>query len=412
MSLCLAMLTKDVIFMSGDTRVSCNHNGTIYATGEQVEKIKQVDNKVIFMSGSAEVISHIMSDYESSKNRSIERLQQLTIQYKEESIAQRGNDWFGKTAHAMFLIGCIESGIPVIYGINSKDDCKIIRQVGSRQLMSATIGPEAHTPKARKIYDECRSKRLDVVETYKRVYDGVSCEEIGGKLCLYTITTNGINKDIFNIKDRGEVKTLRLKDRHYNADEMAFYVEDEPVLWFDIQRRNFMFSGHLEAATGTFHGRLEAGEIDSSEIWGSIIRGSEFYGGTFATRETGYPRIVMSETSDLLYAEYSVNRKITIDPNNYLTNQYPHLRWESDGYEAHIHHAGEAGLQIEADTVVVNADLDVQSGGKFWAPSLSHYTFGSNPRSLQSELNDYVLQLEYDMKIASLEARIRALEDA
>src|SRR5690606_16701877 len=132
---------------------------------------------------------------------------------------------------------------------------------------------------------------------------------------------------------------------------------------------------------------LQATVIEGGTINGSVIRGSSIYGGTISTNENGFPNITMSETLNLLVAEYSATRKISIDPNNYLTNQYPHLRWESDGYEAHIHHAGPSGLLIESDIVDIRGDLDVTMGGKIWAADLTYYTFG-NDRNLYEELEN------------------------
>src|SRR5690606_17992435 len=113
----------------------------------------------------------------------------------------------------------------------------------------------------------------------------------------------------------------------------------------------------------------------------------------------------------LLVAEYSATRKISIDPNNYLTNQYPHLRWESDGYEAHIHHAGPSGLLIESDIVDIRGDLDVTMGGKIWAADLTYYTFG-NDRNLYEELENRVPYWVYEIEIDDIKARLRALENA
>src|SRR5690606_21832308 len=129
----------------------------------------------------------------------------------------------------------------------------------------------------------------------------------------------------------------------------------DPTLWLDADTGDAVLSG-----------RLQASVIEGGTINGSVIRGSSIYGGTISTNEDGYPNITMSETLNLIVAEYSHTRKISIDPNNYLTNQYPHLKWESDGYEAHIHHGGASGLQFDANDFVFNADLSMDGGASIW----------------------------------------------
>jgi len=201
----------------------------------------------------------------------------------------------------------------------------------------------------------------------------------------------------------------------WNADELRFVADGEDALWFDVPSRKFHFSGTLVGVDGEFSGTVWAATIIASQmqggtIEGTTIRASEFYGGTFSTRETGYPRIVMSETSNLLSAEYSANRGIYIDPNNYLTNQFPHLRWISDGYEAHIHHAGSAGLYIESDDISFLGDVSMEGGSTFWVPNASSIEIGMV--TLQELLDDKVSYSEYTPMITYILSEIESLKNA
>src|SRR5690606_24856475 len=115
-------------------------------------------------------------------------------------------------------------------------------------------------------------------------------------------------------------------------------------------------------------------------------------------------------TTDLLIAEYSANRKIMIDPNNYLSNQYPHLRWISDGYEAHIHHAGSAGLYIESDDVSFLANVSFEGGSTLWIPNASRIEIGEY--SLQELLDYKVPYSEYTPMINYILSEIESLKNA
>lgn len=201
----------------------------------------------------------------------------------------------------------------------------------------------------------------------------------------------------------------------WNADELRFVADGDDALWFDVPSRKFHFSGTLVGVDGEFSGTVWAATIIASQmqggtIEGTTIRASEFYGGTFSTREVGYPRIVMSETSNLMSAEYSMNRGIYIDPNNYLTNQFPHLRWISDGYEAQIHHGGLSGLQIDANAVDIWTDVTMQGSSNIWIASASRLLVGNE--NLQALLDDRVPYSTFDPVISSIQSRLSALENA
>lgn len=201
----------------------------------------------------------------------------------------------------------------------------------------------------------------------------------------------------------------------FNADELKFRAGGEDALWFDVPSKKFHFSGTLIGVDGEFSGTVSAATIIGSKVHGgtiegTTIRGSEFFGGTFSTRETGYPRIIMTDTADLLAAEYSDTQKIVIDPNGYMGNPYPFLRFINGAYEGSIRHAGASGWIFNSERVVMQADLEMGAGGKLWAPDLTYYTFGVE-RNLYEELEDRVPYWVYNPKIADIEARLTALEN-
>lgn len=217
----------------------------------------------------------------------------------------------------------------------------------------------------------------------------------------YGVTTS--REDGLVIEREDGVSRLQL-----NSDIMDWTVQGESVLYLDAAAKKLKFSGTLEAADGVFSGRLEAGKIEGSEIWGSIMRGGAIYGSTISTRETGYPRIVMSDTSNLLSAEYSASRSITIDPNNYLSNPYPHLRFAADGYSGTIAHYGSSGLYIDANDVTFLSDVLMN----YLLILSDTNSLKLGHRSLSDILEDFVYLFDYEAKITEIEIRLEALENA
>ncbi|OWR32697.1 hypothetical protein CDO73_03600 [Saccharibacillus sp. O23] len=71
----------------------------------------------------------------------------------------------------------------------------------------------------------------------------------------------------------------------FNADELSFYADGDHALWFDLPKRKFVFSGDLDAATGTFAGALQAakgtfsGQLKAAS--GTFAGNLQAAGGTF-----------------------------------------------------------------------------------------------------------------------------------
>jgi hypothetical protein len=190
----------------------------------------------------------------------------------------------------------------------------------------------------------------------------------------------------------------------FNADELSFWADGERSLWFDVPNEEWRFKGTILASN------IVGGTITGGEIWGGTIRGSEFYGGTISTRETGYPRIIMSETSNLLTAEYSATRSISIDPNNYLTNHYPHLRFAADGYSGTISHYGSSGLYVDANDVTFMSNVYIQGNHSFHGPDEDDFWVGSY--TLAEILDGYVREYDNNIIINNILSRLNSLETA
>lgn len=113
----------------------------------------------------------------------------------------------------------------------------------------------------------------------------------------------------------------------FNADELSFYKGATKALYFDVQNDRYVFGGHLQAASGTFTGKVEAGQIIGGTIQGTningatitggvisgtVIRGGSVY-GTYISSSEEYPRAELSVSNHLIAARQ--------DPSNYIAIQ-------------------------------------------------------------------------------------------
>jgi hypothetical protein len=258
MSLCFALMSRNFLVMAGDSRESISINGEHYATGNYVPKLQQIGDKVIFRGGSAEVTTSILSEFSAADDQSVERLQELTIKHKDKFIQEHGVDYLGKTAHAIFMVGYVENGIPVLCGINTKNDCKIEKHYAGGAIETAIVGPSGTKDIAYTRYLEYRKRGTDIIEMLQYVYDSVANEEIGGQMTVYTFSNGTINCEVYHIKDSKNIRIADIRNLHYNSDTMEWRVHDEQRLYFDAAKGNIFFAGDLEAAGGTFRGTLQA----------------------------------------------------------------------------------------------------------------------------------------------------------
>lgn len=184
---------------------------------------------------------------------------------------------------------------------------------------------------------------------------------------------------------------------------LAMYNKDgEKTIWQDAATGDAIFSGSLDAAGGTFSGKVEAGEFDGGTITGALIHGGTITGSTIQTSAAGiYPRIELNSSSSLLKAENGPDKRIELLANYVGT---PAILFESGGGLSLVMAsdnvmgvvAGSKNLQLSStNTVIVEGD-DVQIasnsivnflGTLVSVPSWTQLYGRGNGQTLQSALN-------------------------
>ncbi|MNW41412.1 Fibronectin type III protein [compost metagenome] len=463
MSLCLVLQTKDVILMSADSRESVMMNGEFLATGKYVDKIHHIGDKVIFASGSGQVVSSIVRDFKQSSDQSITNLQRIAQDHKRIFIEQYGSDYLGKTHHADLFVGCFEEGKSALYGLSSKQDFEILKKVGSDSLDVACAG--CHVQEATEFYRKHSQPDNDVLEMYQQMYNTLANEEIGGELTLYTLTNRAIEKECYPIIESRPIKTVLSSSKlMHNADEMSFYAEGKRVLWFDIPSRNFKFSGHLEAATGTFSGALQAatgtfsgdlqaaggtfrgnlvaaggtfsgalqaasgtfsgnlsaaggtftgtlvgvngtfsGTLNAATINGGTINGTRIIGAEIMTSLSDYPRAVMSSSDRMFRAAASSSNSIEMRASG--SNALSELRFSSGGAYANMSlPSSGTGLLLDGSSSLTAEFRSIYLRGYSGVivPNWSVLKSDDEGESIRSALNKLAINLTFDSTTRNL----------
>jgi hypothetical protein len=290
MSLCLFVLHKNALMMSADSRGSYHTGTERFAVTDDCQKIYKVGDKVIFTSGISNLMISIIKNYEMAKDQSINSLADISRKvYDVWKILNPDMQHCGNGRAVELVIGTAENKKCVAYTISSYDnDFKPQRYEGNNNFTSATLG--SHGTEALSDLSYCvnkdirkyvKGKTVNFHKMFLDIYSKYPDEEMGGYLHFYSISPNGIfKKEPVIIPDIREINRIDLtKEAHLNP-KTGFQIDknvgtyDDPV-WDNVvyidNTGNAVFAGRLEAATGVFHGTLEAGNITSGLITGGFL---------------------------------------------------------------------------------------------------------------------------------------------
>ncbi|MCL6457890.1 MAG: hypothetical protein K6T85_07780 [Gorillibacterium sp.] len=279
--------------MSADSRESIFDNGDHLATGEQVKKIHQVGDKVIFTAGSGVVTTDIVHDFTQANDQSIENLRSIAIKHVNLFVQQYGKGYLGKKTHtADLLVGFFEDGKSVLYVMSSEDGFQLQRNECHNRTDIICCG--VRVDEAMEYYNNYKLNN-DVVDMYKGLYKSLANEEIGGELTLYMLNTQGIRETKYPIIDSREIRIYEPSKALSNADKIAIQKGDgSGGNWVDVISMD-------SDGNAIFTGKVTASEIEGGSVIGAIIK----------TAEIGR-RIELDLTGFRVY-DSSGHERITID---------------------------------------------------------------------------------------------------
>lgn len=205
MSLCLALLNREYIAMSADSRIMKKIDGEYYMFDVEAEKIFLFEDKIIFMSGIKSIGEYVINKFKEEKYKTIKKLRELSI----ESDYKHSIFTFDESQIRLRLdIATFENRKAVLYTINSENDFEIERtECPEEQEMFLTSGvktEEARSLWKQKVVEWNNVGNFDLFRTYKCIYDELSSEECGGTMTFIFMDREGnafkLNEKINDIK--------------------------------------------------------------------------------------------------------------------------------------------------------------------------------------------------------------------
>lgn len=203
MSLCLCLQKPNEIYISGDSRVSVQINNQKYRWYDNYPKVHQIDNMVIFTGGQSQIMETIINEFKQSSIRNLDVLRFIAKkQFNKNYLYNNTNDMI-----VSMLIASFQEK-PMVYFIGDRNNFEIMNiELNGREYQDILLGCECE--KAREIfnYSNFSSEKFDdVFYAYKSLYEYVVNEQVGGKLTVYRLTKDAIEKKSCSLTDPNNIK--------------------------------------------------------------------------------------------------------------------------------------------------------------------------------------------------------------
>ncbi|MDF2544250.1 MAG: hypothetical protein K0S47_3968 [Herbinix sp.] len=266
---------------------------------EVVEKIHQVGKDMVFIageSGATDDVRNKINDFLNNKKHiNIELLKQYafkTYPYSECQVKAYGFSYLGIT-----ILQVINNQSIIIQLDQCKDFEPVITEpkTGEIKLLVDGFDNKRIYANAMPFFQKLQNYGFRQPEAFCTLYQNNYSEGVGGYIRVYKMDWEG---------------TSLLKD--YKLDEKDLkYVNfnEEGKAWVDKDKMNF--TSHLQGASGTFQGTVQAGRVEggviegavmnASTINGTVINGSTIYGGEI------YGGSITSEAGGIDYGTVTID---------------------------------------------------------------------------------------------------------
>jgi len=128
MSLCVSLFNEGNIHVWADSRVSTEIDGKSYLVTDEFQKIRQIGDKVIFISGDAELGVQVFDAIKP--DNSIELIRDIARGYYKEYFKANKDNQAAQEGHGIELglyIFTLESNVPTFYQMHYGNDFEIDR---------------------------------------------------------------------------------------------------------------------------------------------------------------------------------------------------------------------------------------------------------------------------------------------
>ncbi|MBW7453314.1 hypothetical protein ACFOLF_06230 [Paenibacillus sepulcri] len=190
--------TRDNVFIGSDSATSIEVNGDLFRQDTEAIKLYQVDDKIIFASGELHFCYSVMEKFQQSKTRGIEQLRQIIYQHYAGQVIEIVICEHDGDQTVIHQLSSYNNFIPVIHSN--------IPEGGIHVLSAGIKTRESHEVACMNIFGG-----RTVKETYKRVFDSIAFEGIGGMLSVFRINKEGISRYLTHqIKEPHDLRMLSI----------------------------------------------------------------------------------------------------------------------------------------------------------------------------------------------------------
>lgn len=181
--------TRDEVYIGSETATSIEVDGVLYRVDTNAQKLYTIDGKVIFCSGELSYCYSVMEQFQQSRNKSINQLRQIIVQSYAGQVIE--------------IVVCKHDGKQtVVYQLSSYNDFVPVIHTnipqGGINILTAGI-------KTRESYESAYESILHgrtVKESFKKVFDSIAYEGVGGTLSVYKVSKSALqNYLVYQIKE-------------------------------------------------------------------------------------------------------------------------------------------------------------------------------------------------------------------
>lgn len=188
MSLCVTMMDENKIIIAADSRMNyCNNENIDVVVSDDIEKLRIIDNMIVFFSGEYFAGNYILETFQRSNDKSIENLFNIIEKFTKKYPAN--SDFLMD-----FTVVAIVDEKPTLYNIKNTNLEKGIDKIVIKNGEVVATATGYHKDKAMEIFNELTrdTNECRPISTIKQIFSGVASQEVGGKLTVYQMKKDRI----------------------------------------------------------------------------------------------------------------------------------------------------------------------------------------------------------------------------
>jgi hypothetical protein len=232
-----------MLIIAADTAMVKEVDNKLYRLKEHYRKLIQIDNLLIFMSGSVDIANDVIRKFKQTEQKTVQKLQEIVIEssnYFSKMYPDIFNEQNKNIKRVAILAAEWKDKATQVHTIQPSDDFQIHTFLASKSETIPHAGgffAEKASDMIGTMLDEGNKTAPEMIKT---VYDSLSGAEVGGNLIIAILNNEGI----FFVQDQPIPEVLRLP-----------YYEDLP-------KSAFLIGSHIQTSAPGQYPRAEMSTKD------------------------------------------------------------------------------------------------------------------------------------------------------